>query len=35
MATGPLSHRYPRTRMYLVIICTLTFILQIVQLLLH
>jgi hypothetical protein len=35
MATEPLSHRYPRTRVYLVVICTLTFILQVIQLLLH
>lgn len=34
MATGPpIVHRYPRTRVYLVVICTLTLLLQIVQLL--
>lgn len=34
MAAGPpIVTRYPRTRVYLVVICTFTLILQIVQLL--
>jgi glycopeptide antibiotics resistance protein len=30
-----LQTRYPRTRIYLVIVCTLTLLLEVVQLLFH
>lgn len=35
MKTDQLRTRYPRTRAYLLVICTLTFVLEVVQLLAH